>query len=993
MLVGFTSVKQALASLLLTLLVTLSLLNNFVSAAEPVEDLEVPVGNPNLAGFRYNKTVFGGAPGKNRYDVYWNVDNVGTPQEQLHVVLRLTGPALKWAWVGIGFGRTMLEGQFVVCHQIMAKEAPSAPTNTELHEHWTRKQYAPPRDRDQTEAAYTQQAAIPVVGFTDSNTLTCEFTRATKPADRYHVPIDVTTDTNLLWAFNPASEKNSDGGWFTYHGDIWRGALVAGLAEGDMLAVATKSFQKKQAHGFGMIAVWLLIFPFGAYYARYLRSTAGWNIVHLVIQSTGVCAIIILIVIIVTDMVFLNRAHAYLGITMLVLILFQFFLGITNLLGLSYERAARLKKVVRRVHQFLGLSVILAATVQAGLGINKLYPWQEDRGKAVWGVYIGLILFWTILFISTETYFRRSVRRTDPKKAGGAYSDLRKIDATNTMVPMKQKVKRGETAVTLINASNSAASTTIPMTQTRLRPGLTQYTWGSLNQAIMNGELLVVANGRYVYSIAQWINSHPGGQLILHAVNGTDITNDYFHEAGFDADEFTPRPEAPAQRNNRANAEASLGRRNGDLASLTSTEMNKSLNSFGDELVEEMRVAPTMNEKDWKLVVKSRRTNVHSRLAIERLSKLLVGELVPENTSSSSEMGNANAPFDPNEYRRYAMVENTPIAERSSVVKFRFCLLYPYDVRSGEPQVIFPGQAIEICARIKNKLVTRYYSPLGTTGLSTIEIMAKIYPDGVMSQYLFKQKPGDRQIKIRGPFGTPLFHPEKTLVPSDRVTWFPTNLLYIAGGTGITPFLQLLTAAIFPVAEPLRVHTEYLPQIDDELTLQRNDHVAVSHHYYDGWAVGVNLRTGQHGAFPLTVTVPYPGMNLLQGGKLTLIHAVRTAGEAILGDELLEGAMLAYPGVLEIHRFIADGSTPEKPLGVLYASQLSEPNLEDILKKRWRDTDAHGREVEDEDEEKAALRQIVVCGPTGFGSWVVDALSEGSVDMRRVVILPSDRVL
>ena len=44
--------------------------------------------------------------------------------------------------------------------------------------------------------------------------------------------------------------------------------------------------------------------------------------------------------------------------------------------------------------------------------------------------------------------------------------------------------------------------------------------------------MLVVGNGHYVYDISKWITSHPGGQLILHAVNGTDITNDYFHEAG-----------------------------------------------------------------------------------------------------------------------------------------------------------------------------------------------------------------------------------------------------------------------------------------------------------------------------------------------------------------------------------------------------------------------------------------------------------------------------
>jgi cytochrome b involved in lipid metabolism len=59
------------------------------------------------------------------------------------------------------------------------------------------------------------------------------------------------------------------------------------------------------------------------------------------------------------------------------------------------------------------------------------------------------------------------------------------------------------------------------------------YTFESLDEAVVDGALLVVANGKYVYDISNWINSHPGGQIILYSVIGTDITSDYFLEAGY----------------------------------------------------------------------------------------------------------------------------------------------------------------------------------------------------------------------------------------------------------------------------------------------------------------------------------------------------------------------------------------------------------------------------------------------------------------------------
>ncbi|KAJ3159313.1 hypothetical protein HDU86_001916 [Geranomyces michiganensis] len=970
-------------------------------------EIDVPIGSPNPDAFQWHYTFFSGAPapaypssgdatvasGLN-YTFHWSYENPGTSNETLHGLIRLEGQNLKWAWAGIGFGRTMLKAQFVVCHQ-MSTPANAAIGEVEMHEHATLFKYAPP------EKWLQSQITQPVQGIFQNNVMSCEFRRPVKPADSSHLDLS-GAENNMIWAFNPRSGLNSGGTWFTYHEDKYRGALDTILSRGVMWSIDTKSFAKKQAHGFGMMFVWLGLLPFGAFWARYLRSTAHWNFLHMTTQGLGAVLMLIFVIIIVTDWVNLSRPHAIFGVILLSFIALQVSLGICSLLGLSRERLAAVRKYIRRTHNTMGFILLLASVAQIGLGLDTIYPWDEPRGKAAWAIYIGLVAFWIMLFAATQLYFVKSVAREPIKPARYVHPSSAAKGAAvaggNNSVPLQ---KLGRSIVTLVDTNETA----IALHNTRLRPELQMYTWDSLNQAVMDGGLFVVANGRYVYAIDEWMTSHPGGQLILHAVNGSDITNDYFRESGYDAEEFVPKRAAPAQVAGRN--QGTLPRRAASTDSISPSEGLAPSSTYGNNsILQELKLAPLMDERDWKLVVKSRRTHVHTRLAIQKLSNLLVGELVPDSNSVSNANrysqagGEDDSPlrdFDPNEYRRYALVENTPLTPLAPIVKFRFCLLYPYDLRANEPDVIYPGQSIEICARINNKLVTRYYCPSGHIGgLSMLEILVKIYPHGTMGQYLFKQKPGQRQVKIRGPFGQPLVSPSRPLSIS-VADFIPKRVVFVAGGTGITPFLQMLLLALLPVAEPLRVHADYAAQMEDELTLRRGDRVAVKSHYYDGWAVGVNLRSQQEGAFPVTVTAPRIGSR----ARMTLVHCVKTAGETVMGGEWLEGALLAYPGVLEVHRFIADGTEPEVPLGITRRAAITDTDLDEIIRRRFGTDDDDDDEIEQQDDaadevEDAAVknsRHMYVCGPPGFDSWCVDAVTEIGIDMRNVTILPSDRVL
>jgi hypothetical protein len=216
------------------------------------------------------------------------------------------------------------------------------------------------------------------------------------------------------------------------------------------------------------------------------------------------------------------------------------------------------------------------------------------------------------------------------------------------------------------------------------------------------------------------------------------------------------------------------------------------------------------------MVVKARRAHVHTKLAIEKLSTLYVGTLVSSIDHSTplhtiSGLNNTGGvggdvqpkiPFSADEYRRYALVENTLISPGSgihgngdggctAVFKLKFCILYPHDDRLGEPKQFLPGQCVEIQMRVpksKNsrsgsgnsgggggggggllgmvsgvgggggggkgyEYVSRYYTPISGSP-ACFEVLVKVVPRGVLTPFLVKQKCGDRQIRIRGPFGS-----------------------------------------------------------------------------------------------------------------------------------------------------------------------------------------------------------------------------------------------
>ena len=126
----------------------------------------------------------------------------------------------------------------------------------------------------------------------------------------------------------------------------------------------------------------------------------------------------------------------------------------------------------------------------------------------------------------------------------------------------------------------------------------------------------------------------------------------------------------------------------------------------------------------------------------------------------------------------------------------------------NKSDIIPSGQHIYLSARINNSLVVRPYTPTTSDeNLGHMDLVVKIYPanvhpkfpeGGKMTQYLESLNIGD-SIDVRGPSGNIIYRgkgafdikeDKKGPAKETRVK----RVSMIAGGTGITPMLQLVRA-------------------------------------------------------------------------------------------------------------------------------------------------------------------------------------------------------
>ncbi|THH06372.1 hypothetical protein EW145_g4134 [Phellinidium pouzarii] len=136
---------------------------------------------------------------------------------------------------------------------------------------------------------------------------------------------------------------------------------------------------------------------------------------------------------------------------------------------------------------------------------------------------------------------------------------------------------------------------------------------------------------------------------------------------------------------------------------------------------------------------------------------------------------------------------NTQAAAVAGIVTVVFILskvfkstLYRFGLPTPDAILGLPiGQHISVQAEINGKNIMRSYTPTSSDDdLGHFDLLVKSYEKGNISRYLSLLKIGDT-VRIRGPKGQFKYHSSLT-----------REIGMIAGGTGITPMLQIIRAAL-----------------------------------------------------------------------------------------------------------------------------------------------------------------------------------------------------
>lgn len=223
----------------------------------------------------------------------------------------------------------------------------------------------------------------------------------------------------------------------------------------------------------------------------------------------------------------------------------------------------------------------------------------------------------------------------------------------------------------------------------------------------------------------------------------------------------------------------------------------------------------------------------------------------------------------PTEFNEFPLIQKTVLSPNSAV--YRFGLPRPTDVL-GLPI----GQHVSLIAEIDGKEVMRSYTPTSSDELDKgyFDLLIKAYPNGNISKHVSQLTIGST-MKVRGPKGAFVY--TEGMVKSFNM---------IAGGTGITPMYQIMTAIARNSNDKTICNLIYANVNEEDILLRKEIDAMVKQcpninvHYVlnnppEGW-------TGSYGFVTPDIIVantaaPADNVKLLLCGPPPMISAIKKA--------------------------------------------------------------------------------------------------------------------
>jgi len=191
--------------------------------------------------------------------------------------------------------------------------------------------------------------------------------------------------------------------------------------------------------------------------------------------------------------------------------------------------------------------------------------------------------------------------------------------------------------------------------------------------------------------------------------------------------------------------------------------------------------------------------------------------------------------LDPKKWQEFPLIGKIIVSPNTAL--YRFGLQKKNDIL-GLPI----GQHISVAAVIDGKDIVRSYTPTSSDDdLGHFDLLVKSYEKGNISRYLSLLQVGDK-VRIRGPKGQFKYRPGLC-----------RSIGMIAGGTGITPMLQIIRAVLKTPFDNTQLSLIYANVNESDILLKKElDELADTHAsrfkvYYvlnnapDGWKGGIGF--------------------------------------------------------------------------------------------------------------------------------------------------------
>ncbi|CAG8465360.1 9912_t:CDS:10 [Acaulospora morrowiae] len=754
-----------------------------------------------------------------QYIIFYRIGGISSKTIDFKVMLQTSGGK---GWFGMGFGPDDLGMQGadfyigIIDGQNITLKNYHADPNI----------YHPPIvDKDQDQTVVVRKASL-----SNSGVATVEFTRSMDAARPGKKPI-VHGTMKLIMAYNPTSSQ------FSYHGNN-RILMYIDFYDNIISSAVITSMQltTKAIHGACMFFVWCILFPTSVFWVRYFKHRNDHLTIHRFAQLFGGALVSTVGVAAITTVQYTQSPHAWLSLFIFSCSFVQLTLGLIAKWGQSAVVSVNkgYPRFVKRTHKFFGAILLLSAWYELFyirpmyISVSRIFLayWVIRTMSLAFCIYKFYLLQGIDIFCSTYDY------DSTPYKA--AYICWLVMIVSIFAFGEFWWIRQGTLKKLICMDENESSIEKRSMIHTYINHkeylNLPEITWDEFNERVQSGAYFVVCDN-LVVNVRKWIGAHPGGSKILERVIGTDITRDFFNIHKKDViNEEVILSETPLSSNEKplgSIATSVLEKYTSHLTRTFPKQKKSTIAEFIDR----------MNVKYYLSVPLA--THTHSRFATRKLASLVVGRIKESEKTSikinpihKTESLNTNSKdglmaedmVSHKKFSRYKLTSKSPVnaSTKYPVMRFTFTKVHQVKIqdKNANDSRFLPGHYIEIQARVKGQVVVRSYIPLEGTMSKSFSIYVKIYPHGLISQHLNKQLIG-YEVRVRGPFdvmekqmrvtlktngyvglpipGSPYLGPDKDgfsgktslLNPSSSDGCWET-LYMIAGGTGITPMLQLI---------------------------------------------------------------------------------------------------------------------------------------------------------------------------------------------------------